>query len=266
MIPQYARAVEDIWSGASNWQMWARLGWLEIKRRYRRTAVGPFWTSFNLATMVFSVGFLFAALFNQPVASYMPFMTAGILIWQLINSIVAEGATVFTGGQALLTTLRISKTLLVAAMIWRNLIVFFHNLVVFAVVMLIWKVPVTWNTLLVIPGLALLAVNGLWVAILVGIVATRLRDVPQLIGGIMQIMMFLTPVMWSRDTLKGRELVGYIIDYNPFYHVVEIVRAPLLGQAPSLANWIVAALMIVVGGAGTLYVYSRFRQRIPYWL
>jgi ABC-type polysaccharide/polyol phosphate export permease len=266
VTPQYARAIEDVWYGLTNWTMWSRLGWLDIKRRYRRTTVGPFWAAFQVATMVFSVGFLWAALFSQPVASYMPFLCSGLIVWVLISAIANEGGTVFTSGQSLLTSIRIPLTLLVATMLWRNLIVFAHNLGVFFVVALLWKVPITWNTLLFIPGLALLALNGVWMGLLVGMIGTRLRDVPQLISGMLQILMFLTPVMWSRDILKGREAVSYIIDYNPFTHLIEVVRTPLLGGAPSTLNWIVASGLIIVGGAGTLMVFSRFRQRIPYWL
>jgi len=266
MKPQYARALNDIWAGAGSWQMWTRLGWLDIRRRYRRTAIGPIWTSFNVATMVFSVGFLWAALFNQPTSDYMPFLCAGIVVWQLINSIVTEGGTVFIGAQSLLTSMKIPQSLLVAAMVWRNVIVFFHNLAVFAIVMVIWHVPLTLSTPLFLPGLVLLALNALWVGILVGIVATRFRDLPQLMTGIMQVMMFLTPVMWSRDILKGKALASKIIDFNPLTHVVEIVRAPLLGSAPPIESWIVSGLLVVVGGATTLYMFSRFRQRVPYWL
>jgi ABC-type polysaccharide/polyol phosphate export permease len=266
VTPQYARAIEDIWRGLGNWPMWTRLGWLDIKRRYRRTTVGPFWTAFQLATMVFSVGFLWSALFGQPVSQYMPFLCSGLVVWVLISNIVNEGGTVFTSGQSLLTSIRIPLTLLVATMIWRNIIVFLHNLGVFVIVALLWKVPVNWNTLLFIPGLVILSLNGVWIALLVGMIATRLRDIPQLLSGVLQIMMFLTPVMWSRQILKGHEAVGYIIDFNPLTHLVEVVRTPLLGGAPSAANWIVSAALVVVGGVGTLYLFSRFRQRIPFWL
>src|SRR5215813_8198795 len=266
LTPQYARALEDIYAGASNWPMWSRLGWLEIRRRYRRTLVGPFWTSFNVAILVFSIGFLWAALFNQPVASNMPYLTAGIITWHLIASFMTEGAAVFTASAGLLTSVHVPQTLLVATMVCRNVLVFFHNLLIFLVVMAIWRVPVTWDTLLVVPGLLLLALNGLWVGLLLGVVGTRFRDMSQLLGGAIQIMMFLTPVMWSRDILKGREAISYVIDYNPFYHAVEVVRAPLLGQAPSLLSWIVVLLMIPCGALLMLFVFSRFRQRVPYWL
>jgi ABC-type polysaccharide/polyol phosphate export permease len=216
--------------------------------------------------MVFTVGFLWAALFGQPVSTYMPYLCSGLIVWTLISAIANEGGTVFTSNQSLLTTLRMPLSLLVTTMIWRNLIVFVHNLGVFAVVALLWKVSINWNTLLFIPGLVLLALNGVWMGLLVGMIATRLRDIPQLITGILQILMFLTPVMWSRDTLKGRELAGYIIDFNPLTHLVEVVRTPLLGGQPRLLSWVVAAALIFVGGAGTLILFSRFRQRVAYWL
>jgi ABC-2 type transport system permease protein len=175
VTPQYARAIDDVYAGVGNWPMWSRLGWREIRRRYRRTVIGPFWTSVNLATMVFAMGFLWAALFGQQVGNYMPYLCAGLVTWQFIGSVIGEGATVFTSNANLLTSIRIPQSLLVATMIWRNVIVLFHNLGVFVVVMLIWRVPVTWNTLLFLPGLVLLALNGLWVATLTGVISTRLR-------------------------------------------------------------------------------------------
>lgn len=266
MKPQYKLALADISAGIGNWQLWGRLGWLDVKRRYRRTTVGPFWTAFNLATLVFTVGFLWAALFGAPAANYVPFLATGVLIWQFINTVIGEGATVFTAGQGLLTTIRIPQTLLVSAMVWRNLIVFFHNMSVFVIVMLIWHVPITWSTLLVIPGILLLSLNGIWVGLLLGLITTRFRDLPQFIVGIMQIVMFLTPVMWSPEIFKGRQLMMRFIDLNPFYHIIQIVREPMLGRVPGMESWLVSALLLVAGGWFTLFVFSRFRQRIPYWL
>lgn len=266
MTPQYARAIEDVRAGLSNWPMWTRLGWLDIKRRYRRTSIGPFWAASQVATMVFSVGFLWAALFGQPVSTYMPFLCSGLIVWLLFASFVNEGATVFTAAQPLLTSIRIPLTFLVVTMVWRNIIVFTHNLGVFVLVAIFWKIPITPQTLLFIPALFLLSLNGIWIGLLIGMIATRLRDIPQLVGGLLQIMMLLTPIMWSRSILSGHEAVSFLIDLNPLTHFIEVVRTPLLGGAPPLLSWAVTASSVVVGGSGTLVVFSRFRQRVSYWL
>jgi ABC-type polysaccharide/polyol phosphate export permease len=264
--PQYVRALADLYEGGANWRLWTRLGWMEIRRRYRRTMLGPFWTSFNVAVMVFTMGFLWAALFNQPVSRYMPYLTAGIIVWQLLSSCMNEGATVFTSNSGLLTTIRIPQSLLVGSMVCRNVIVFFHNLMIFLVVMLLWQVPVTWATPLFVPGLIIVSLNACWIAVVLALLGTRFRDVPQFLGGFITILMFLTPIMWSRDAVSHKTAIGHIIDINPFYHLVEIVRGPLLGEAPSLLSWGMSIALVPIGFALALSLFSRFRQRVTYWL
>ncbi len=117
-----------------------------------------------------------------------------------------------------------------------------------------------------VPGLLLLALNGCWIAILLAIIGTRYRDVPQLLGGLVSIMMFLTPIMWSRDTLSRGLAIGYVIDLNPLFHLVDVVRAPMLGQAPELLSWLVSIALVPIGFGLALSLFSRFRQRITYWL
>jgi ABC-type polysaccharide/polyol phosphate export permease len=263
---QYTRALNDLYEGGGNWRMWSRLGWMEIRRRYRRTMIGPFWTSFNVAVMVFTMGFLWAALFGQPVSRYMPYLTGGIIVWQFLSACMNEGASTFSSSAGLLTTIKIPQSLLIATMVWRNVIVFFHNLVIFLIVMLLWQIPVTWSTPLFLPGLALLALNGCWIALALAILGTRFRDIPQFLGGFVTILMFLSPIMWSRETVPKGSPISYIIDINPFYHLVEIVRAPLLGHAPAATSWIVSIVLVPIGFALALYLFSRFRQRITYWL
>jgi lipopolysaccharide transport system permease protein len=263
---QYTRALNDLYEGGGNWRMWTRLGWMEIRRRYRRTMLGPFWTSFNVAIMVFSMGFLWAALFGQTASRYMPYLTGGIIVWQMLATCMTEGSTVFTSSAGLLTSIRLPQSLLVVTMVWRNVIVFFHNLMIFVLVMLIWRVPVTPATLLFLPGLALVALNGFWIALVLALVGTRFRDIPQFLGGIVTIAMFLTPVMWSRDTIAHAALINQLVDFNPFFHLVDIVRAPLLGQQPALLSWTLSIGLIPIGFGCALYMFSRFRQRITYWL
>jgi len=56
------------------------------------------------------------------------------------------------------------------------------------------------------------------------------------------------------------------VDANPFYHLVDIVRAPLLGKAPSLLTVVSVLAMAIVGWYLTYLLYVRFRRRVPYWL
>ena len=107
--------------------------------------------------------------------------------------------------------------------------------------------------------------NGLWISICFGLLCARFRDIQQLIVSIVQICMFITPIMWPPDKLVGvRRLI--FVDFHPLYHMIEVMRAPLLGKVPMLQSYVVTLLIIAVGSTITYFLYSRFSRRITYWL
>src|SRR5260370_13585814 len=111
--------------------------------------------------------------------------------------------------------------------------------------------------------LCLIVVNPLWIVLLVGILCTRYRDLPQIITNALQVAFYVTPIIWAPTLLPGGSL---LLDLNPFYHLIEIVRALLLGNCPWPENWLASALMSVFGWALTLIFFNRYRGRIAYWL
>jgi ABC-type polysaccharide/polyol phosphate export permease len=264
MIPQYDVAVADFVDGVSAWRMWGRLGWQEIKRRYRRTVIGPFWASLSLGIFVAVLGVVWARLWNQDPRTYLPFLCAGMVSWTLVQAIINDGCMAFVVGETFIKQFPFPYSVLTWSVVWRNLILFAHNLVIFVLVALYAGVPVTGASLLVVPGVLLVSLNGMWVASILGVVCARYRDVQQLVISVLQIALFVTPIFFPREQLGPR--FAYFVDFNVLYHHVDVIRAPLLGRAPALWSWVVVTLMLVAGWAGTLWFYSRFRRRVPYWL
>ena len=162
-----------------------------------------------------------------------------MLCWVLFSTMCNEGCGGIVGNEALIKQLRISYTLLACATVWRNVIVFLHNLSVYVLICIYAGIPVTWATLLTVPGLFLLCLNGLWIAILLGTVCARYRDVQQLISNLLQISLFLTPIFWAADQLTGHASI--LAALNPLYHLISVVREPLMGKAPDAVHWIVVA-------------------------
>jgi len=263
MTPQFDEAFRDI-AGASNFPMWGRLGWQDVRRRYRRTSIGPFWTTLSLAIFVGILGLMWSNLWKVDPKQYLPYLTSGMLTWVLFSTMVTEGCTTLISAEALIKQLRISYTVLACATVWRNLVVFAHNLVIFVVVCLYAGLWPTWFTLFLIPGVVVLCANGVWIALLLGLVCARYRDIQQVVTSVLQVSMFVTPIFWSPAQLTGRAII--LADFNPLYHYIEIVRDPLLGRPPSAMSWLVVILMTVIGWSITLFMFGRFRRRIPYWL
>jgi ABC-type polysaccharide/polyol phosphate export permease len=258
-------AADDVVIGFKQWDLWGRLGWLEIKRRYRRTVIGPFWSVISLTVVVLVIGGLGAGLLNQPVAEYVPFLAAGMVVWMLLSVMITESCVLFVSGANLIRHIRLNYSILAYALVYRNFIVFLHHLVVYLGFLLaVAPHKFSFATLFAIPGLLLLLANGVWIALLLGMICLRFRDTQQLVNTLIQIALFVTPIFWPPDTLGGLQRVIYV-DLNPLYHLISIVRMPLLGEMPGL-NIIGTVLLITfVGYLGTFLFFRRFRQRIVYW-
>ena len=264
--PLTISAVEDIVGGALKWELWGRLGWLEIKRRYRRTTLGPFWSSLTLLIFVIVMGSVGSGLLNRNTSEYLPFLVSGLLVWTMLSSMIGEAGNVFVAGGGLIRQMNFTQSTLAYALVWRNFIVFLHNIIVYLLIMLVYMPhALTFKLVLAIPGLILLMVNGVWITIVLGTLTARFRDVQQIAQSIIQVSMFVTPLFWSPDILSGTRRVIFV-GLNPLYHLLAIVREPLLGRAPSLNSYIAVAIITVAGWALAIVVYGRFRKRIAYWL
>jgi lipopolysaccharide transport system permease protein len=257
------KAWADIVEGTSRWRLWGRLGWNDILQRYRRSILGPFWLTASTAVMVIALGALYAKLFNQAIDDFLPFFCIGLLVWNLISSYLTEAGTLFTGSESYIKQIRLPFSVYVYRSSWAKLIIFAHNFIIYFGVLIYFKIWPGVISLLAVPGLMLVVLNGTVASLTIGIVSARFRDIPQLIASIVQIVFFITPIFWKPDSLRGH---AYIAEFNPFFHLLEIVRAPLLGNFPSTANYIAVLLLTLLNVAISGAFFSRFRSRIAYWI
>jgi ABC-type polysaccharide/polyol phosphate export permease len=217
-----------------------------------------------MAIFVGAMGFLFSNLWRLDVDDYLPFLATGFIAWLPVSAIIAESGAAFIAAEGLLRQMHKPYTLFICVVICRNMVLFAHHLSVYVVLVVLFGVPVNWNTLLVLPGLIFVCANGLWVGLLVGAVCARYRDVQPLIASILQLLLFVTPIFWPPELLAKRGVL--LVDVNLFYHFVSVVRAPLLGQAPAALSWYAVAGTTVIGWAATLLMFQRIRPRLAYWL
>ncbi|QOL50407.1 ABC transporter permease [Massilia litorea] len=260
-----ASALLDIVAATKRISLVGVLGWQDVRARYRRSALGPFWITLSMGVVIATIGIVFGQIFKSPMQEFLPFLTIGLILWAFISNIITEGATGFITAENIIKQLPIPMFVHIMRMIWRNLLILLHNLVIFPIVLLVFGKTLGWVALLSIPGLALGVLNLSWIALLLAIVCARYRDLPQMVTSVLQVVFYLTPVMWLPKLLPQRAGM-YLLDLNPVYHLLEIIRAPLLGQAPSVTNWVVAGALAVVGWIVALFVFGRYRRRIAYWL
>jgi ABC-2 type transport system permease protein/lipopolysaccharide transport system permease protein len=256
-------AVSDLIAGASLWQLWGRLGWNDIVQRYRRSLLGPFWLTASMAIMVISLGILYAQLFKTDVHDFLPFLCVGLLLWNFLSSFLTEGGTLFIGSESYIKQIKLPYSIYVYRSTWSKLIIFAHNFVIYFFVLMYFQIWPGAVALLAIPGLLIVTLNGALASLSVGLLSARFRDIPQLLNSLTQIVFFVTPIMWKPELLQNRM---YIAEANPFFHLIEIVRAPLLGNAPDLNNYVVVLGVTAINAAIAGALFVRFRSRISYWV
>src|SRR5207245_1603700 len=151
-----------------------------------------FWSTISLGIYLTALGAVGVGLWKQNVAEYVPFLAAGMIVWIMFSTILTEAGTLFLSAAHLFKELRFEYSILVYAAVWRNLIVFLHNLIAFVVVIAILAPQrITLDTLLVIPGLVIVLANALWVTLFFGMLCLRYRDVQQFIMSIIQVLLFV---------------------------------------------------------------------------
>lgn len=260
-------AIRDVADGVGDVQLWMFLGWQDIRQRYRRSVLGPLWLTISTGIMVTVLSILYSRLFNLPVDIYIPYFVSGIIIWNLISSLLSDGCNTFTDVDTLIKQVRMPLMLHVCRMVWRNLIIFFHNLIILVLVWCYLHKGVTLINLFECAiALLLIAVNGLWVGMLLGAFCSRYRDIGQIVTNLIQVVFFITPIMWMPSLLKNKGVALWILVINPFYHFIEIFRAPLLGHALPITSWIIAIGITLAGLTLTTSIIGYYRNRIPYWL
>lgn len=253
----------DIFFGIFAWRIWGTLGWHDIRQRYRRSILGPIWFTLSTALMVFVLGMLYSSLLKQQINFYLPFLAVGLVIWQYIGSVINEGCNAFIGSANLIKQIQLPLTIHVCRLVWRNFLILLHSLPVVIILLIIFENSISISLLIVPLGLMLLMLHGIWIGIVLGIICTRYRDIPPIVTNFVQVAFFFTPVIWMPEILENR---AWVAQYNPIYHMIEIVRAPLLNRHIFIETWVCAFGLLVLGFAFAQYLMRLSRNRIPYWL
>jgi lipopolysaccharide transport system permease protein len=259
-------AIDDLAEMLRLWPLVWTLSMFDIRLRYRGSLLGPFWLTLSTAVMVGAIGFLYARLFHQNVAAYLPFLSISLVLWNFISTMTADGCVCFTQAEGMIRGIRMPLSLYAARVVVRNILVLAHNLVVIVVVFAIFRTVPSLASFTVLPACVLWVIDAMAISILLGIFGARFRDIPPIVGSIVQIAFYLTPIIWNPVMLEHRGISIVLIEWNPFFALLEIVRGPLLGLQLEPGTWFVAlgysAALVLLAG----FVFTRARPRIAYWV
>ncbi len=255
--------LSDFVRSVKAYPVWVSFATHDIRTRFKRSILGPFWLTLSMGIFIGTLAVVFSQVFGASLETYLPYVVTGFLFWAFFSTVVVESCTCFYDSRSLVQNLPLPLLVHFFRMLLRNVYILLANSVIFVLVWLIFIRSVDWNTLYFIPGLFLFLGNLLWISVFFGVIATRYRDVTQIVASVLQVFFFVTPIFWSPDTLENRPV---FIDANPLYHMMSVVRNPLLNQPTAMLSYQVLTASLVFGAFITYALLRRSIKRIPYWV
>jgi ABC-2 type transport system permease protein/lipopolysaccharide transport system permease protein len=260
---ELARAWGDIVAGLGKSWMWTAMALQDIKLRYRGSVIGPFWLTVSNAIMIGAIGTIYPTLFHADILTYFPYLMVSLVFWQFISTMITEGCQTFLSVQPIIQQVPLPFSVHAYRLVCRNLIVLAHSALVIPIGLLIFPTPIGAGIVWLLPALLAISLNGVWIAVLLGMLSARYRDVPPIVASFVQVLFFVTPIFWTLRSL-GPEHAW--LGYSPLAAAVDVLRAPLLGVAPEPASWPIVIGVTVLGCGAAFALFSRFRGRIAYWI
>lgn len=255
----------DLLGGLSQRELWGRLGFREVRRRYLRTKIGPFWSTLTFLVYILAISIVGAGLWGTDIKTYLPFLVSGMVVWGFLSVLMNESCLIFTQGALLFSNARMDYSVLAYALVWKNFVLFLHNMAVWFLVVLYNPAILDWATLLAIPGMVMVLANAVWIALLLGLICLRFRDVQQLVLSATTIGMLVTPLFWPPERLPPGLTRLFFVQLNPIYRLIDVVRTPLMGGVPTAASYAAVLGITVCGWLVTYFMFRKFRMRISYW-
>lgn len=257
-------ACNDIAGGLRLWRLALSLGWLDIRLQFNGSHIGPFWLTLTTGVMVGSMGLIYSQLFHLVLHDYLPYLAISLILWQAgLSSLIQESCSTFTRAAETLRSVNMPYSVQAFRTMVRCGIMFGYNIIVPIVVFLVLGVWPGLTMLLAIPAIAIWLANNVALCLLLGSACARFRDIPPIVGSILQIMFYITPVIWEPKQLGNTTFWLY---FNPFYALLEIVRRPFLGQAPEPTLWMIAGGFSLTLWILALFTFSRSRSRLAFWI
>lgn len=250
------------------WRLWMYLAWQDTKSRYARTKLGPYWTTISLAIWTVSMGTVYAVLFKVPIRDFLPYLATGLISWNYISAVLLQSPTSFVEARAALLNIKVPLPALVLRVLVRNLIAYAHSFPVVIAVVLILSPQLYSGTallcLLQIPiALLLVSICLIPVAYLISTLCTKLPDMGQVVASLVQVLFFITPILWPISTLESAK---WIYEFNPLYFLTTTLREPLMGNWVSWEIWAADVALALIGLVSAIVLTPRINRMVPKWL
>jgi lipopolysaccharide transport system permease protein len=256
--------IEKVWAAR---YFWIHLTLSDLRSRWRRSFFGISWCVIQPIGMTLLLSFVFGKIFKTDIKEYAPYILSGIIIWDFIVSTTVGGSLAFVQADAYIKQCKHPLAIYTLRNVLTNLVV----LSIAGIGLLMWCLVVfpqnfnlSWIAIILLYPM-LIAIT--WpLATVLGYAATRFRDIPHALGLVFQAVWFISPVYFEEKVFRNSDL-KFLLEYNPIYHLLNLVRAPLLhGNWPTLTDISVCLIFAAILSLIAHCVGLRSERKVIFYL
>jgi ABC-2 type transport system permease protein len=264
--PQSNPFLSDLWLSLRQPEFWGYSSWLDLVCKYRRTRLGILWMFLPMATWMLILGNFYARVMSHPSAEYLPYLGVGYSLWRFIVMCTNEASGALRQHKPFIMDGRTRLTDFVLRTIAKALMYFIFAQVVVQSVLL-WSPAIHWQGMLsVFLTFPVIVVNMIWWVTLMALFGARYPDTTEAVHTALMLGFLLTPILWMGNRFDPHSPAGLLVRLNPAYHLIEVVRAPVLGQPVPISTFIYLAVLTLGGWCLTMVVYRRYARFVPLWI
>jgi ABC-type polysaccharide/polyol phosphate export permease len=260
------RLLPTLGESLRNPAFWGYSTWLDIVTRYRKSAFGLLWMLVPPAMYIFGMGYFFAKIQKADPYVFMPHLGMGYLLFRLISMAMTESTSVLPMHAGYIQDGRVRLTDFVLKVMVRALFYLASSLPILVPVIALSPNASWTGALLGLGGLVLLVLNLMWLGGVVSLFGARFPDTHEFMGSIFILGFIVTPILWYPQSAPAGSLHGLVMRLNPAYHLIELVRAPMLGEAVEPLSVAVVVTGAILGWALWIAVYRRYWRFVALWV
>lgn len=216
-----------------------------------KTRLGRGWLVLGPTLQAAIYGLIFGVILgDRRPENFIPFMITGVFLFSFFSGSFSTGASSLTGNKDLVRSLSFPRLLLPISAVIRQLINLLPQLALLALILLLWRQPITWNWLEMIPILLLMTMFSLGLAMIAARLTVQVRDVSKLIPFITRLVFYTSGIFFELEKILGGypELLALAV-LNPVYDFISLARGALVvGYESTLSLWLIS----IAWAVGTL--------------
>lgn len=253
----------DIRDAISKPRLWLYLAWHDTRVQFERSLLGPLWVSLQAAAWIVAIIFVFGGIMG-PYREYAVYVAIGIVLYNFITIIVTDSSDIFIRNRIVIHSYANPYSAYVMKQVTTALIHLVLQSLIVLTVFLIAQYSVGPLALLAIPGLVLGILMAMGLALCFSVLGLRFGDFRFAMLAIMRLGLFITPILWTQE--GGGWMKTLAANVNPMAHFIDVVRMPLMGEMPSLTNYLVCVGCIIFATILGWRLFVSFRRTIPMWI